>query len=60
MQCRIKWKNHLEAIIKENVNSLWLKGTYFISDISKLINNIFWKEVLCSWVKIAVNKSRSN
>ena len=51
MQCRTKWKNLLEAIIKENVN-LWLKGTDFISDISKSINNIFWKEVFCSWVKI--------
>ena len=27
MQCRTKWKNLLEAIIKEKVNNLWLKGT---------------------------------
>ena len=45
MQCRTKWKNMLEAIIKEKVNSLWLKGTDFIADISNSINNIFWKEV---------------
>ena len=52
MQCRTKWKNLLEAIIKENENSLWLKGTDFISDISKSINDIFWKEFFCSWVKM--------
>ena len=52
MQCRTKWKNLLEAIIKEKVNSLWLKGTDFIADISNSINNIFWKEVFCSWIKI--------
>ena len=52
MQCRTKWKNLLEAIIKEKVNSLWLKGTDFIADINNSINNIFWKEVFCSWIKI--------
>ena len=34
------------------MNNLWLNGTNFTSDISKSINNIFWKEVFCSWVKI--------
>ena len=52
MQCRTKWKNLSEAIIKENENSLWLKGTDFLSDISNSINNIFWKKVFCSWIKI--------
>ena len=52
MQYRTKWKNLLEAIIKEKVNSLWLKGTDFISDISKSINNVFEKDVFCSWVKM--------
>ena len=50
MQCRTKWKNLLEAIIKEKVNSLWLKEN-FIADISNSINNIFWKEVFGSWMK---------
>mgnify|MGYP003685689069 FL=1 len=52
MQCRTKWKNLLEAIIREKVNSLWLKGTDFIADINNSINNIFWKEVFCSLIKI--------
>ena len=30
MQCRTKWKNLFEAIIKEKAISLWLKGTDFI------------------------------
>ena len=34
------------------MNNLWLNGTNFTSDISKSINNIFWKEVFCGWVKI--------
>ena len=44
MHCRTKWKNLLEAIKKEKENSLWLKGTDFISEICNSINNIFRKK----------------
>ena len=41
----------LEAIINVKVNSLWLKEKDFISDISKSINNTFWKEVFVVGLK---------
>ena len=50
---RTKWKNLLEAIIKEKVNSLWLKKTQTSYQI--LVNRLimYFEEIFfCSWVKI--------
>ena len=45
IECITKWKNLLETVINEKVNTLWLNRTDFIQDISKSFQNIFWKDI---------------
>ena len=47
-----KWVKLLEATLQMKVSELLLKGSVFILDISKTVQNRFWKDVLTSWVKI--------
>ena len=51
IQYRTLRKNLFEAIINGKVNILWLKGIYFITDISKSINNIFCEEAFVVQLK---------
>lgn len=47
-----KWIKLLESTLQMKVSELLQKGSDFISNISKRINNVFWKDVFLSWVKI--------
>lgn len=51
-QSKSIWVNLLETSFNITVKNLWLRGTSFLSRLSNLMHNCFWKEVFCSWQKI--------
>ena len=52
-----KWTKLIEIIFKIDIRDLWKKGLDFISNLSLNTTNIFWKEVLQSWIR-GINSTR--
>lgn len=44
-----------ESELGLKIETLWEKGSDFITNISNKIRNKFWKEVILDWVKIVMS-----
>lgn len=55
-----KWVTLFESELGLKIETLWEKGSDFITNISNKISNKFWKEVLLDWVKIDMSYSQND
>lgn len=55
-----KWVKLFESELGLKIETLWEKGSDFITNISNKIRNKFWKEDLLDWVKIVMSYSQND